>query len=107
VDEEFVGFIDHQDGLVHVVFRGDIDANTAAAAAAVLQQARTASPNVVIDMAGVTFVDSTGLRALIRLWQELAPSGGTVTVEHAPASVRRLFSLTGADENITLVPPTR
>jgi anti-anti-sigma factor len=98
--DDVVGFIDHLDGLVHVVMSGELDVSSAAAAAALLDQARTASPNVIIDMSNVTFFDSSGLHVLMHLWRDVSRVGGKVTVQNPPMNVRRVFKLAAVDHLI-------
>lgn len=51
---------------------------------------------VAVDLRAVTFIDSTGLQALVRL-DDLARAGRrSLAIEEGPA-VRRLFELTGLD----------
>jgi anti-anti-sigma factor len=46
---------------------GEIDISTADQLRAALEQAVSANPNVVVDMAGVTFFDAAGLRAVLQV----------------------------------------
>ena len=51
-----------------------------------------------IDLSGVTFMDSSGLGALVRI-RNLAHERGTkVLLTNVPASVSRLFEVTGLAE---------
>jgi anti-anti-sigma factor len=53
-----------------------------------------ADGDVRLEMAGVTFVDSTGLHALLRLARALPPPHRLILVD-AAAPLCRLFELTG------------
>lgn len=60
------------------------------------------APNVVLDLEGVDFVDSSGLGALVALHKLALCSGGRLVVRAAPSRVRRLFSLTRLDEMLII-----
>jgi anti-sigma B factor antagonist len=56
---------------------------------------------VVIDLTGVDFCDSTGLRALLGASTELRVSGGRLAIACLPGGpVARLFQLVGARESL-------
>lgn len=48
-----------------------------------------------IDLGGVTFIDSSGLGALVRLHREAGEAGTRLTLVNVPGSVHRLFEITG------------
>ena len=50
---------------------------------------------VVVDLADVTFMDSTGLNALVRLHRRVAAVGGALAVTRPSPRVARLLDLTG------------
>lgn len=51
------------------------------------------NPAVVIDMEEVTFVDSSGLGALLSCLRQLTSNGGTLRICCVNESVRKLFEL--------------
>lgn len=51
--------------------------------------------SLVLDMAQVTFLDSSGLKAIVQSHHQAHELGGTVTVRHAPSMVRRVMEVTG------------
>jgi stage II sporulation protein AA (anti-sigma F factor antagonist) len=53
---------------------------------------------VVVDLAGVTFIDSSGLGTLVRARNRLTSEGGALLVQHPADKVRRLFEVTGLTE---------
>jgi anti-anti-sigma factor len=97
----FGGFIAHQDGTALVVCRGEIDLAVAGALRVLLDEALVASPRVVVDMADVTFIDSSGLRVLAVARLQVAES---ITVRNAPPAVARVFALSGMDRILTVEP---
>lgn len=60
---------------------------------------------VVVDMAGVTFIDSTGLGVLVGAMKRATSRGGEVVVERVPPAIRRVFEVTGLDRAIETLPP--
>jgi anti-anti-sigma factor len=46
-------------------------------------------------MAGVTFLDSSGLRSLVFLQEEAQSQGTSITLRGTQRNVRRVFDLTG------------
>lgn len=50
---------------------------------------------VVVDLRGVTFLDSTGLRLMIDLDARSRADGWTLAIIEGPALVQRAFELTG------------
>lgn len=52
---------------------------------------------VEIDLAGVTFIDSTGLGALVSLQKRCRTAGGSLVVTGCRGPVERLMALTGLD----------
>ena len=51
-----------------------------------------------IDLGGVTFIDSSGLGALVRIRKAAHDRGKQVVLVNVPASVSRLFEVTGLAE---------
>lgn len=51
-----------------------------------------------LDVGAVTFLDSTGIGALVRLRQEALAAGKAVVLTHAPRQVIRVLDLTGLSE---------
>ena len=56
------------------------------------------SPELVVDLSQVTFLDSTGIRALVDAEQALARRGGRLVVRGASGVVRRCLDVTGVLE---------
>jgi anti-sigma B factor antagonist len=54
--------------------------------------------DVVVDLAGVTFIDSSGLRALREVRNALQDRGVRLTVEHPSRLIQRLLEITAMTE---------
>jgi anti-sigma B factor antagonist len=61
----------------------------------------TAPDAVDIDLGGVTFIDSSGLGALVRLHRSAAGSGRQLRLANVPRPVSRILELTGLTELFT------
>lgn len=79
-----------------VVARGEVDARSGPRLEAALREVidRGASL-VVLDASDITFVDSSGLRAIVRTGNDLSDKGGQLLVEGMRPAVQRLFEITG------------
>jgi anti-anti-sigma factor len=63
----------------------------------------------VLDMRGLTFIDSSGLRALIMADERVRAEGGRLVVVRGPDRVNEVLEMTGVARQIELVdePPTQ
>jgi anti-anti-sigma factor len=75
---------------------GEVDAATVATLAAPLHLAPPEA-TVVVHCAGVTFMDSTGLREILRHYIRLTDGGGSLRVVEPAKCVRLLFSVSGLE----------
>jgi anti-sigma B factor antagonist len=80
---------------------GEIDLATAAQFAAALDQALAAAPRLLVDMAGVTFIDVSGLRVLVQAAESLN-GRSPLTVVNAPR-VAWLFKVIGLSDIRSLI----
>ncbi|NHC23971.1 STAS domain-containing protein [Nocardioides sp. IC4_145] len=81
---------------LRVVVTGELDVLSASGLrGAVARHSADGCSSVVIDLEGVTFIDCTGLSALLACQQEVAASGGTFGVAALSAAVARVVELTG------------
>jgi anti-sigma B factor antagonist len=81
---------------LRVVVTGELDVlSVSGLRGAVARGSADGCSSVVIDLEGVTFIDCTGLSALLACQQEVAASGGTFSVAALSAAVSRVVELTG------------
>ena len=100
---------DSSDGPRKVVIwvSGDLDADTARAVRARLAQAqRHARSDVVLDMTGVTFIDSVGLSSIVNGAKAMGDLGH-LRVISPPERVARVFQEAGMEEVFELTPDRR
>ena len=62
---------------------------------------------VVLDLRGVTFVDSTGVRLALELWESSQAGAWEFAVIEGPAPVQRIFELTGVRSRLPFIAPTQ
>ena len=79
---------------------GEIDAHTAPDISKAVARATGAS--LEIDLSGVDFVDSSGLRALIEAHQRFEANGGSLTLVRPSAVVARLFDISGVGDYLNV-----
>src|SRR5262245_6437237 len=77
---------------------GEIDLETSPELGAVLANLEPAGADVDIDLAGVTYIDSTGLRALLTARDAAREAGGSLRVSATSNIVARLIDITGCHE---------
>ncbi len=83
-----------------VAVRGEIDAHTAPALAAALAAAE--QQPLVVDLAEVDFVDSSGLRVLLEAHQTMAAAGRALVLARPSDAVQRVLAVAGLDEYLEI-----
>ena len=79
-----------------VILSGDLDYSTESQTRAVLAEAIAIDDDeVVADGSAVTFVDSSGLRALLGAQAVLAATGRHFSIENTSSAMRRVIEITG------------
>ena len=79
---------------------GEIDAHTAPALAEAMQA--LGAGETVVDLADVTFLDSSGLRVLIAASGHARDLGGDLVLAHPTAAIHRLLEISGLHEHLTV-----
>ena len=86
--------VDQMGGCAIVRAGGEIDASTVHALDRAVTEAASLSSHVVIDLSEVTFVDSSGLGALIVARKTAREHAGSMSLVSPPPAVRRLLGST-------------
>ncbi|MHB1139209.1 MAG: STAS domain-containing protein [Microthrixaceae bacterium] len=81
-----------------IVLSGEVDLANVEQLRAALEAVDGGTP-LVLDVAGVTFMDSAGLRELLDAWRRL----GSVTLLDPPPNLERLLQVTQADSVLSVV----
>ena len=79
-----------------IVLRGTIDALTAPEViAAFAKHINDGHPNVVVDFAGIEFMSSAGLRALLASVKEARGKGGDLRLASVPGPIDKILKMAG------------
>lgn len=78
-----------------LVVAGEIDAHSCKAFDAAI--AETHGADVRVELSGVTFIDSSGLRVLVEHHHRLAENGDKLAIVRPSRPVQRLFEIAGLD----------
>ena len=88
----------HREGEVTLRLTGEIDMSSAEQLRdALLSAARHLGSTLRIDMAGVTFMDSTGLAVLIFTQRRVSEEGGRLILDRPSSQVLRVLQVSGTD----------
>jgi anti-anti-sigma factor len=93
-----------RDGVILLVFRGELDLAAAAAMRARIDSVAGTGSGLVIDLRDVTFIDSSALRELLNAREAVVRRGQRITLSGVPACVRKLLELTGTAELFETAP---
>lgn len=86
-----------------LVLVGEADLQTAPSLKRVLADAcESAKQTIVVDLRNLTFIDSSGLHALVEAFETCTYRGLEMKVIPGPPNVQRLFQLTGIEEVLSL-----
>jgi anti-anti-sigma factor len=91
------------DGTLTLTLDGELDMLTSPRLAERLAEARGAGTDAVVDLRGVRFMDSTGLRIVLDAHFEAAHSGCALALIQGPPHVRRVFEVTRTLERLTFI----
>jgi anti-anti-sigma factor len=83
------------DGERVIRVRGELDIESAPDLERVLLRSRPAGQHVVLDLAELKFMDSTGLRVLLRARAAADEGRWQINLRNVPPTIRRLFDMTG------------
>jgi anti-sigma B factor antagonist len=82
--------------------RGELDLTSAPAFDRELEQVAANGPTrLVIDLSGLDFMDSTGLRALLQARERAMANRHELALRRGPRQVQRVLELTKTDEVFT------
>ncbi len=60
--------------------------------------------SLTVDLAGVSFMDSSGIAVLLRCLRRMEETGGTMAVRGTPPQARRVLSAAGLDRILPVDP---
>ena len=92
---------------VRVRLEGELDLSTAATFQhAVIELMESGWSSILVDLGGLTFMDSSGLRTAFELDDEASRRGIALQLTGATDEIRRLFTLTGLSARLNVAPYT-
>jgi anti-sigma B factor antagonist len=93
----------HEGEVAVVAATGEVDVFTAPALdgeiTALLEQGRS---RLVVDLSGVSFLDSTGLGVLVKGLKKARDAGGSIHLVVTSDRIRKIFDITGLDASLPL-----
>jgi anti-sigma B factor antagonist len=90
---------------IRIALRGELEVATVERADEALSQLEVrTSDAVVLDLSGVTFIDSTGLRFVLGVDRRARQDGWRLALVPAPPEVQRTFQLTRLEEQLPFLP---
>ena len=96
--------VDAADGTARVRLDGELDLSTVPALEArVAALLASGSTRIVLDLAELEFIDSTGLRLILELHGEAARDGFSLALVPGGEAVQRVFEITGTVQVLPFV----
>jgi anti-anti-sigma factor len=93
--------VSREEGQAVVSPRGELDMATVGAVEQELKQLRgTGVDAIVLDLGGLTFMDSSGLHLIMRWANEASKDGFAFEVEPGPPTVQRIFELAAIEKTL-------
>lgn len=82
---------------------GDLDMATAPQLEKTLRKAQLRARRVVLDLRELTFMDCTGIRAVVAANNHARQAGAQLVLVRGPSQVDRLFTLTGISDAFEII----
>ncbi len=81
---------------------GEVDADNCSEMSASLSQAGALSAQLIVDVSGLAFIDSSGISELLRIRESMLEAGGSLILVKPTANVRRVLEITGLTDTFGL-----
>jgi anti-sigma B factor antagonist len=81
-----------------VVVAGEVDLQVRDELSSVLMKVQAPNHALVVDLSGVTFMDSSGLHALLNAYKAHRDLGQAFTIRAPSVAIVQLFKLSGVDK---------
>jgi anti-sigma B factor antagonist len=89
---------------VTVSLKGELDLSSVGKVQAELQRVEADGPALlVLDLSSLTFLDSTGLRAVVTADERARENGRRFVIVRGPDAVQRVFSITRLEDRLEIV----
>ena len=96
---------DFNDGVLRVAIVGEINHHNAVFVRQEIDEKiqELSSKNLVLDLAEVSFMDSSGLGLVMGRYQLMKDLGGTLAIANPGAELKKLFKLAGLNKLVKIV----
>ena len=95
----------NQDGVIVIEVRGRLDSkSTAELEQKVLGLLDSDTQNLLVDMADLDYINSSGLRVLVMAYQRLKKSGGKLAISGTKDYIMEVFEIAGYHRLFNLFP---
>lgn len=94
--------IREQDGIAVIALSGDVDLESSPKVRDVLLDCVGARRPVVVDMSGVSYIDSSGVASLVEAYQTARKSETSFALAQVSQSAMRVFELARLDKVFTI-----
>lgn len=99
--------VDRLDGWWHVLLKGELDLSGFDALDAALSRGQfDGKQRVLLDLRDLTFMDCSGLRAILQAAERADALGGEVKLIPGPSRVQRVFEITGVIGRLNFAEPS-
>jgi anti-sigma B factor antagonist len=93
-----------ENGAVRLALSGELDISTAPRVEEELERVEPERPAVlVLDLRGLAFMDSTGLRLVVSADARAREQGRRLAIVRGPEAVQRIFRVTRLEERLDMV----
>lgn len=100
-----IAVVHHPRGIVEVSLTGRLNMVTSTRVRESIHEAIVANhPYIVVDMSGVSFLDSSGLGALVWSYKAAKEAGGDLALVQPSEQVELVLELTNMRSVLTIVP---
>jgi anti-anti-sigma factor len=93
--EAFAIDVDASGDRTLVTVKGELDMSNAPTLVDTLTRDAAVGAKVVVDLGGVSFIDSSAIGGLVSAGQTLADAGGRLTIGPRSDTVKRVLEITG------------
>jgi anti-anti-sigma factor len=91
-------------GQVTISLKGELDLSSVGKVQEELRRVEAEAPALlVLDLTNLTFLDSTGLRAVVTADERARENGRRFVVVRGPDAVQRVFAITRLEERLEMV----
>lgn len=102
-DVPFRVSVTRRDSTTIVAPVGEVDLlNARTLYARLVEQADDGLSDLIVDFSALTFIDSTGMAALVKAARDLGAAGVSVQITNASAHTARVLDMTGVNRTIPI-----